>query len=219
MSDTKISQLTELAETFDVDGEVFIPVVDTGDTTEAPTGTTKRYSLKTLLAQLYWSGWGDYDDDQYTEASPFALSADSDTILPNNAAVTRELELPFDIANDSDADRRTFYDVPNQKILGRAGDSVLITIEFKAKPTSGAATYIETWFDIGGVIPPLYRRITSFPKGTGVERTIVQTTAVYTLDTWETNGADVFVRSNGPVSLYDIRYVVYRNHKGRGDYS
>ena len=29
-------------------------------------------------------GWADYADDEYTEGSPFAVTASSDTEIPNN---------------------------------------------------------------------------------------------------------------------------------------
>jgi hypothetical protein len=98
-------------------------------------------------------------------------------------------------------------------ITGQNGDSYMITVDFKAKPTNAGTTYIEDWVDIGGAVGELYRRISSFPKGNGIERSIVHSTAVYSLDTWESNGATVYMRANGPADIYDIRFVVFRMHK------
>lgn len=224
MADTKISQLELLAETFDVDGEVFIPVVDTGDTTEAATGTTKRYSLYTLLLQGAFTGWMELQDGQYTEGSPLVLSADSDTVLTNNGAVIRNQELPIDIANDPNPDRRTFYDTENQLILGRAGDDIVISPSFYAKPTSASTTLLEVWFDItGGTGTPtrlanLYRRPISFPKGPNVERIVSFTQDGFTLDTFEENGGKIYVRANGPCDIYGFNLIIKRTHKGRGTY-
>jgi hypothetical protein len=145
-------------------------------------------------------GWADYADSQYTAASPFSISADTDTAVPNdalNGPKTYEPTPPL-------------YDASTQKILGRNGETLLITLDCKVVPQSGAATWIDFWFDIGGSVGELYRRISSFPKGSGVARNITLTTFVYTLDTWEANGADVLCRSNGPCNIYDIRYVIAR---------
>jgi len=175
-----------------------------------PSGGTVQvdFSSSTVsdLAQVETvTGWGSYDDGQYTSASPFSLSANTDTALPNNAATKIETQKPTDVT--------TFYD--GSVITGRNGDAIEFTMDFKIKPTSGAATYVESWIDIGGAIGELYRRINSFPKGSGVERQIAITTLAYTLDTWEANGGTLYVRSNGPCEIYDIRIVIARIHKAR----
>lgn len=149
-------------------------------------------------------GWADYADSVYTSGSPFSLAADTDTILPNNGANGPKGYAP---------DGVTLYDTVGQKITGIEGETRLITIDFKVVPTSAAATYIEVWIDIGGAVGELYRRINSFPKGSGSVRNITLTTYAYTLNTWEANGGSVYVRSNGPCNIYDIRYVIGRTTK------
>lgn len=98
-------------------------------------------------------------------------------------------------------------------ITGQQGDAYIVTFDFKVKPTNGATTYIEDWIDIGGSVGELYRRISTFPKGTNAERSIVRTTAVYTLDTWEANGGTVYVRSDNTCDIYDIRFTIFRLFK------
>lgn len=151
------------------------------------------------------TGWANYQDTQYTDVSPFSILADTDTILPNNAGSTLDSQKPADIA--------TFYN--GSVITGRNGDGLSITVDFVAIPTSAAATTLETWLDIGGSVGELYRRIVTFPKGSGVSRPINFTVNGYTLDTWEANGATVYVRSNGPVDIHTIRYLLTRTHKAR----
>lgn len=155
-------------------------------------------------------GWGDYADGQYTSGAPFSLTANTDTILPNDGLnpFSRRFEEPSDI------DALGGW-LNNGRIRGRDGDALLITTSLKATPTSGTATQFELWYDIGGSVGELYRRITGFPKGSGVERPITFSTLVYTLDTWEANDATVYIRSNGPVNVYDIRHVVARVHSRR----
>lgn len=158
------------------------------------------------LAQLNrLTGWGNYQDTQYTSGSPFSVSADTDTVLPNNKGSLIETQLPPDVP--------TFYD--GTVIKGFAGDGISITVDMKVTPTSAGSTYIEVWFDIGGAVGQLYRRIVSFPKGQGVVRPLNFTVNGYTLDTWEANGATTYVRSNGTCDIYDIRYLVAREHKAR----
>ena len=152
-----------------------------------------------------FTGWGEYSDTQYTSGSPFSVAADTDTVLPNNAGSKIESQKPSDVTE--------FYD--GTVITGRNGDGLAITVDFLAVPTSAAATYIEVWIDIGGGIDPLYKRIVTFPKGSGVVRPINFSVNAYTLNTWEANGGTVYVRSNGPVDLYNIRYVLTRTHKAQ----
>ena len=154
-----------------------------------------------------WSGWGAYSDASYTSGSPFLLAANTDTALPNDGALAIEGQLPSDVP--------AFYDAGTQRLLGRVNDGMLITFDFTATPTTAAATQIEMWFDIGGSIGKFFDRVAYFTKGAGVPRPIVYTTAVYVGSTWEANGAEVRVRSDGPVNLYGMRYVVHRIHKAR----
>lgn len=152
-------------------------------------------------------GWSDYSDTQYTAASPLALSADTDTIVPNNAGVTRDQYKPRSIPE--------YYNATTGKILGRDGDAMTFTLDCKVKPTNANTLYIEFWIDIGAPVGELYRRIVSFPKGNGVVRPITLTTAVYTLDTWQTNGGTVYCNAVNTADIYDIRFIfhqLYRNH-------
>lgn len=151
------------------------------------------------------TGWGNYTDTQYTSGAPFLLSADTNTQMPNNKGNTLEVQKPPDVT--------TFY--TGSVITGRNGDDIIITINFVARPTSVAATSIEVWFDIGGAVGELYRETRTFPKGTGIARSISLPFSGYTLDTWQANGATVFVRSDGPCDLYDINYIIKRTHKAR----
>lgn len=151
------------------------------------------------------TGWGDYVDTVYTSGSPFLVSANTDTVLPNNKGSVIETQKPTDVT--------TFYN--GSTITGRNGDGIMITVDCKLLPTSAGTTTVEIWFDIGGAVGELYRRITTFPKGTGVVRPLNFTVSGYTLNTWEANGATTYIRANGTMSVYDIRYLITRTHKAR----
>lgn len=156
-----------------------------------------------MFTEIYRStGWAQYADTQYTSVSPFSISGNADTMLPNNAGGVIDSQKPDDIT--------TFYD--GSVITGRAGDGLGITIDFNAVPTNANTTYIEVWVDIGGAVGELYRRIISFPKGVGAVRPVNFTVIGYTLGTWESNGGTVYVRANGTADIYDIRYVLTRTH-------
>ena len=173
---------------------------------------TNNGTIKGYFSTSQFTGWSDYVDTVYTELNPYSLAANTPTRIPNNKGTIREAQKPIDVRN--------FYILDSPlttpalgKIAGINGDSYLITIDFKAKPTAANTTLLETWLDIGGAIGELYRRSYSFPKGVGIERSIGSTTAVYTLDTWQSNGADILVEANGTCDIYDIRFVVFRVHK------
>lgn len=147
------------------------------------------------------SGWGDYVDTTYTQGSPQLITGNTDTILINNAGAGVRAQEPEGVVF-----------VADNKIVGRFGESIAMSIEFIMTPTESATTLCEVWFDIGGSIGQLYRRPFTFPKGQGVERKITFTQLGYTYDTWVANGASVYVRTNGNASVYGTRFLINRGH-------
>ena len=166
-------------------------------------GLTLSLGQQSGVVPVY-TGWASYQDTQYTSEAPFALSANTDTILPNNAGSKIETYLPRDLT-------AMFAD---GKVLGRQGDSYIITADLFAIPTSAQSTLLEIWFDIGGSVGQLYRRPITFPKGQGQVLQVVTSTFVYTLDTWEANGATPYVRGNGTFEIYTVRHVIGRISRG-----
>lgn len=149
------------------------------------------------------TGWAQYEDTQYTDVAPFSVVGNVDTILPNNSGNIIDSQMPSDIP--------AMYS--GGLITGRNGDGLAVTIDLTATPTNVGTTTLEIWLDIGAPVGELYRRILTFPKGNGVARGINFTVVGYTLGTWQTNGATVYVRSNGDIDLHSIRYVLTRTHK------
>lgn len=153
------------------------------------------------------TGWGDYIDTQYTELSPLIVPSNTDTKLPNNGTAIAASQLP---------DGESLYDNVGQVITGRNGDAVLITVEMKVVPQAVQATLLSVWVDIGlpgGV--RLYERPVTFPRGLGEAQPVTFTTGAYTLDTWQANGGEIFLRGNGAFEIYDIRFIIFRLHKSR----
>lgn len=166
-------------------------------------------SIPTDSVYSNYTGWAAYNDTEYTELSPFSISAGEKKTLPNNASSSLETQLPTDVD--------TFYDATDSVITGRNGDGLLWTVEFRVKPTSAAADIrVLVLVDIGGAVGELYPREQSLTKGNGVEHYYVATSSGYTLDTWEANGGKVKIQAiNGPIDVYSIRYVITRTHKAR----
>lgn len=157
------------------------------------------------------SGWADYTDGTYTVGSPFTLTTAAGKVtLPNDAATSRELELPLDLPNG-------FYD--GTGILGKEGDAYAIDIEFKLKPKSATSPRIYTSIDIAGAVGEIYPREFVYSKGNGAEQYYLSSFIFYTLDTFEANKGIVKVRTeDSDVDIYDIRFVFGRLHKARGNY-
>jgi len=149
------------------------------------------------------TGWGSYNDTQYTSGSPFSLTANTDVILPNNKGNTLEFQKPADVT--------TFYD--GSVITGRNGDNLDIQIYFKATPST-QNQWLDVWVDIGGSVGELYRQTFSFPRGSGVERGVMYSlSSAYTLGTWEANGGTVYVRSNASATIHSVVFNLDRSHK------
>jgi len=168
------------------------------------TGAISAQDLRDAVVSLDDTGWAKYSDTVYTSVSPFLLLADTDTILPNNAGTVLDDEKPRDVTS--------FY--TGGKITGRVGDGILIRVDLAAKPTSAAAEELDIWFDIGDGNGKIFPELKTFPKGNGIERLISFTVSGYTLATWTANGATLYVRCNGTVSIYDISYTITRTHRG-----
>lgn len=157
------------------------------------------------------TGWASYNDTQYTSISRLTIPANTPTKLPNNSGNVIDFQKPTDVS--------TFYDSTTQKILGRNGDWLGITIFFYAIP-SAQNQYIDCYIDITwwtgtpANFAKLYPQTIPFPKGSWVERGITfDVTAAYTLWTWEANWGDFYVESNAPIDIYWVIYNFNRNHK------
>ena len=180
---------------------------------ETLAGANTALRVGTLFERIVTkNGWASYVDNVHVDlGSAQVLVTDTDTVLNNNAGTVVDSQKPYDITE--------FYNGTTKKIIGRNGDNLDLMIYFTAVPTA-PNQYVDIWIDItAGVGTPvnlanLYRQTFSFPKGSGVERGILYALpSAYTLDTWEANGGVVYVRSNAPLSIYNINYNFDRTHK------
>jgi len=104
--------------------------------------------------------------------------------------------------------------ISDGKITGRDGDSLDFMIYFKATSTNNDQ-WLDVWVNIGGSIGELYRQTYTFPKGIGFERGILYSIpSGYTLDTWENNGATIYVRSSHALNIVSpISINLDRSHR------
>lgn len=178
-----------------------------GNITDGESGFSVRGKLNQVIDLAnQQTGWASYVDTQYPNSgAPFTLTANTDTLLPNNAGTVIDSQKPADIT--------AFYD--GTVITGRNGDNLDIMIYFKAVP-SVVNQWLDIWIDIGGTVGELYRQTFNFPRGAGTERGILYALpSAYTLGTWEANGGSVYVRSNASCDIYRINYNFDRSHKAR----
>lgn len=177
--------------------------------------------IKTSVNALYtdapeWSGWMSFVDTQYPNSdNAFTVSADTDTILPNNSGTIVESQKPTDSDFTSFAEVVDAGSYDHSRIIGRNGDALSIMVYFKGIPTVNNQ-WIDIWVNIGGSVGNIYTKTFSYPKGVGVERGIIYTLpSAYTLDTWESNGGTVYVRSNDELSIHSVNMNITRLHKAR----
>ena len=90
-----------------------------------------------------------------------------------------------------------------------------LNLYFKSEPSNNDQ-WLDVWIDIGGSIGELYRQTFTFPKGVGQERNIIYALpSVYTLDTWESNGGTIYMRTSHSLDIYDFNLNIDVDHKPR----
>jgi hypothetical protein len=151
------------------------------------------------------TGFAAYTDTQYNVGSPFVLTANTDTLLPNNAGIIFDDQKPPDIT--------TFWDATSQEITGRDGDNLDLMFYWKCTPNS-INSELDIWIDIGGAIGELYRQTILF-RGTTEKGVMYTLPSAYTRATWETNGGKIYVRSTSDMTMYGFTFNFDRSHKGR----
>jgi hypothetical protein len=154
------------------------------------------------------TGWGNYRDTQFTSAAPLSIAANTRTLIPNNAGIKDESQLPEDMV--------TFYNQVTSRIIATNGSDFIITARIRMRPTNENATMVKMELEIGTtgneiIIETAQRTL---PWGIGAESAMNFTFSGYALDTFAATGARLFITSDGPIELYGVSYVIKRTHKG-----
>lgn len=101
------------------------------------------------------------------------------------------------------------------RIVGRQGDGFNAMILFQAIPSNNDQ-WLDVSIDIGGSFGKIFTDTLSFPKGSGVARSVKYSVpSGYQLDTFQKNGGKITVRSNHDIDIYAITFNFSRTHKAR----
>lgn len=143
------------------------------------------------------TGWQSYKDTQYTQATPFPLSAQVETVIPNNAEVVLG-NLPINTT--------AFYTPTNQKMnLQDEGGLYSVKIRFKvATPTE--ANDIRVTFSKDTTENPFVQDIV-IPVSANPRNINVNTT-IYGDSVLVSNGMSVRLFADKATSIYDVEFVI-----------
>ena len=166
---------------------------------EARLAASGSVSLKT--------GWGYYQDAQYTVGSPLAPNASTRTRLTNDGlgSNTETGQLPSGVS--------AFWDVATDKLIGVVnGDSYDIRIDLTVDvPTQTESILIE--LDIGDGSPdiPIVSRTVSFGES-GIRKVSIGF-PYFSLATFVANGGKLFVTTSAAsFEIYDIALLIKRDY-------
>ena len=151
--------------------------------------------------------WARYDDTQYTSGSPYTLTQDAETVIPNNAGFKIETYLDSSVP---------YYDPgPLRTYVEQEGDTYMTTIAFKMKAANANQTYVEVFLAASGLTP--YRRLTqtfTFPKGNNVEHAEHVVFQYYGDTDFVNNGAQWSAVARGDNAvIYDVIFFTQRIQK------
>ena len=143
-------------------------------------------------------GWATYKDSQYTSASPFNITTNSQSVLPNNATIKIET-LPTGVT--------TFYNITSQKYL--MTDTLgfySVRVRFKVVG-SNQASYLNLSMSKDTTETP-YSQDTTL-RGDSQVQNLQFETVMYGDSALSTNGLTIRVKAfDRAVSIYDIEVTV-----------
>lgn len=153
------------------------------------------------------TGWAHYQDDTVTAGSPTTLVASTPTSLPNAADTVTDGELPDGITE--------FYETTGSTIVVDAATDLLdVQIELVCDPTV-TGQWLDIWIDDnGGAGNAIGRQTFSLIKG-ATPHSIIYRLQLRGSAALVTNGGTVRVESGDTPDLYDIRYLISRQHLTR----
>lgn len=153
------------------------------------------------------TGWANYRDTQYNEASPLTVLSGQRVVIPNNAGIKDEGQLPEDVA--------TFYNPTTSKVLATNGSDFIITVRLRVKPKTEEVSWVKVELEIASPAAPVIETASrALPWGADVENALTFTLSGYARDAFELNGGRLFVSADGDIEVYGTSYVIKRTHKG-----
>ncbi len=191
---------------------VTVTISPSGSATQQEiTGTfthRKTVSVPTVTTVSGATGWASYKDNQYTEQNPFRLLAGVETVLPNNAGIVLEDQLPVGVPR--------FYDAATQKLIAdRSGDGMNYQFVMLARPTVANAK-IDFGVDIGGSFGKIFNSNYTVAVDAGVvDKVYIPVAGGYAGDTFFQNGGQVKVTASQDVDVWGMTYIPSRYHQAR----
>ena len=144
-------------------------------------------------------GWGSYKDGQYTDASPFNISANSTVIIPNNSGTTVSNGMPINVT--------TFYDSTTQKCLMiDVNGFYAVRVRFKVA-ASNSADRIQIVFSKNTTENPYIEDRTL--RGDNLIQDMSFSTVVYGDTPLSSNGMTISLKTYArAVSIYNIEFTI-----------
>jgi len=157
---------------------------------------------------LTFTGGAQYIDDFYKESNPLIiqegsrvkLTCDNDTVIDGN--------VPPEFSD-------TMWNPNTNKLVAvNDKDRFITEIRFKAK-NSVLSGFFDIEIDIGGTQNVISKQSEVFTKSANNEQSFKTVFVYFTGATFIENGGDIFITAlNGDMSIYDIKILPTRIHKG-----
>lgn len=144
-------------------------------------------------------GWGSYKDGQYTDASPFTISANTTVIIPNNSGTTISNGMPVNVT--------TFYDSTTQKFLMTdVAGLYAVRVRFKVA-ASNSADRVQIVFSKNTTENPYIEDRTL--RGDNIIQDMSFSTFVYGDTPLSSNGMTISLKTySRAVSIYNIEFTI-----------
>lgn len=166
-------------------------------------GTDTLFGTGGGLDELGWIAIG---DTTYTSLSPFSISSGVDTVLQFNIDTVQNGYAPNGYTQTD------FFDDTNYRIDSPVlGASYAFRLTFKAVPTNSSRV-LNVTYSIGtgvGSQIPVYASSHEL-RSAGVASNISETSLIYTLNTFLTNGMEIILNATTDTDIYDISMVISR---------
>lgn len=153
------------------------------------------------------NGWIQINDSQFTTSSPLVLNSGSRTkILNNKDSVIDTFAFPFG---------QNIWDSSLNKIqVDNVGDTYLLVILYDVFVVTNNQ-FLKWEIDIGGT----FGSILTIPdeqlvSGAGERPERFVTLPLYQLNTFASNGAEIFLTASGSAEVYNIKFVFHRLNNG-----
>ena len=144
-------------------------------------------------------GWGSYKDGQYTDVSPFNISANTTVIIPNNSGTI--------ISNGMPSNVTTFYDSTTQKCLMTDVNGLYaVRVRFKVA-ASNSADRIQIVFSKNTTENPYIEDRTL--RGDNLIQDMSFSTVIYGDTPLSINGMTISLKTyTRSVSIYNIEFTI-----------